>query len=203
MKRIGIFSGVFDPVHAGHISFALTAIERAKLDKVYLLVETKPRHKRGVSHMGHRVAMARLATGHYPKLGVLELPDQQFSVSKTLPRLKQRFANDELVLMIGSDVLMHMPEWPHVDQLLSQVELVVARRQNISTQEIRQLVQNLPLQTQKLHTILAPSPTVSSELIRAAVGRGKITDLLPSIRAYVADNWLYVSPSASSSRSSS
>lgn len=33
-KKIGIFSGTFDPVHPGHISFALDAAKAAGLNKV-------------------------------------------------------------------------------------------------------------------------------------------------------------------------
>ncbi|MEI9913739.1 MAG: adenylyltransferase/cytidyltransferase family protein [Candidatus Saccharibacteria bacterium] len=38
-RKIGIYAGSFDPIHLGHITFALQAIEQAGLDKVYFLPE--------------------------------------------------------------------------------------------------------------------------------------------------------------------
>ena len=82
MSKVGIFSGTFDPVHAGHIAFALEAMESAGLDKVYFLPESMPRRKSGVTHYAHRLAMLELALKPYNKLSILELPDKQFSVVK-------------------------------------------------------------------------------------------------------------------------
>jgi len=203
-KRIGIFSGVFDPVHAGHIGFALEAARKANLDTVYLLIEAKPRRKAGVTHLAHRLAMAKLATVAHAKLEVLELPDSQFSVSKTLPRLKKRFPGDELVLLVGSDTLEHMAQWPLIDRLLEQMELVVGCRFDTPSQLVKQLISTLPAKPQKLHILLSPYPQFSSGQIRQAIKTHHDTSqVLPSLRTYITNNWLYVSPSASSSRSSS
>jgi len=203
-QRIGIFSGVFDPVHAGHLGFALAAIEKAKLDKVYLLVEAKPRRKTGVTHVAHRLAMARLAVAHHPTLSILELPDSQFSVAKTLPRLKCLFPKDRLVLLAGSDMLEHMPDWPLIRQMLEQVGLVVGRRHNIAEPVVKQLITALPTKSKDIYIITSPSPEAASRNIREAIRHNKdVASALPSLRNYITDNWLYVAPSASSSRSSS
>src|SRR6185295_10705588 len=106
MKRIGFFSGTFDPIHKGHIAFALQALEAAELDRVYFMPEAKPRRKEGMTHYGHRVAMLRLALRPHKNLKVLEVPDRQFSVQRTMPRLKTRFKNDQLFLLMGSDAAM-------------------------------------------------------------------------------------------------
>jgi nicotinate-nucleotide adenylyltransferase len=70
-NRIGIYSGTFDPVHSGHISFALQSLKAAKLDKVYFLPERRPRNKQQVEHFGHRVAMLKRAIKPYPEFNVL------------------------------------------------------------------------------------------------------------------------------------
>ena len=94
MSRIGVFSGSFDPVHKGHIAFALEAAKTAKLEKVYMAPEIKPRRKPGITHFAHRVAMLKLAVRSQPKLEVLELPDKYFLPQKTLAQLRQRFPGD-------------------------------------------------------------------------------------------------------------
>ena len=70
-NRVGILSGSFDPVHKGHIAFAIDAMKQAKLDEVYFLPEVKPRRKPGVSHVSHRIAMLQIATRPYEKIKIL------------------------------------------------------------------------------------------------------------------------------------
>src|SRR5258708_32608937 len=102
-KTIGILSGSFDPIHAGHISLALAALEKADLQAVYFLPEPLPRRKTGVTHIAHRIAMLTRALQAFPQLQVLELPDRQFTIARSLPRLKQRFAGRDLCFIMGSD----------------------------------------------------------------------------------------------------
>lgn len=202
MKKVGIFSGVFDPVHKGHIAFALAAIKEAKLDRVYFLVEAKPRRKTEVTHVAHRIALARLATSPHNQLEVLELPDARFSVAKTLPRLKQKFPKDGLFLLMGSDMLEHLPDWPLVDRLLEETELVVGLRQTTDLPTTRRLIANLSIKPTKIHLMKSPEPNISSGQIRQALlGGKKTTGLLPSTTAYVKKHWLYASPSNTNSSS--
>src|SRR4051812_5853101 len=89
--RIGIYAGTFDPVHAGHMSFALHARQMAGLDEVYFLPERTPRHKPQAEHYGHRVGMLRRAIRPYNNLAVLELVDKHFTVQRTMLGLRQVF----------------------------------------------------------------------------------------------------------------
>src|SRR3982751_4027627 len=111
-SRIGIYAGTFDPVHAGHIAFALQAMERADLDSLCFLPERRARTKQGVEHFGHRVAMLRRATQPHPKFSVLELDDVSFTVERTLPALYKRFPQTQLIFLFGSDAVEQLPNWP-------------------------------------------------------------------------------------------
>ncbi|HEU5121705.1 MAG TPA: adenylyltransferase/cytidyltransferase family protein, partial [Candidatus Saccharimonadales bacterium] len=62
MRRIGIYSGTFDPVHYGHIAFAASAIRACNLDEVVFLPEPQPRYKAGVTDIAHRLALLTMAT---------------------------------------------------------------------------------------------------------------------------------------------
>lgn len=202
MKRIGIYAGSFDPVHDGHIGLALAAANKAKLDEVYFLPERSHRLKRGVTHMAHRVAMLKLATEGHAKLKVLELPDRQFSVAKTLPRLNQMFPKDQLLLLIGSDLLVHMVEWPLVDRLFSRMGVVVGLRQNFSMTKASQILRQLPIGSEQTVVIKSPYAAISSAHIRNKLLANKKTKGLNSeVQNYIKANWLYASPSNSSSAS--
>lgn len=126
MTRIGIYAGTFDPVHNGHIKFALLAIKSYGLEKVVFLPEKLPRFKTKVSPLKHRIAMLRVAIQTYKNLEILELPDEQFSVSETLPKIRAKFAGAQLFLLVGSDVSERIQTWPGWQELLKSAELVVA-----------------------------------------------------------------------------
>src|SRR6185436_19512858 len=145
MRRVGIFAGSFDPVHKGHISFALQAIEAAKLDRVVFVPDPLPRRKPAITHIAHRTAMLKLGLTGHTKLGLLELPDKHFTVASSLPRLNKAFPGDELLLLTGTDVLEHISIWPLVTTMLSRVGLVVAARGRVDEQHAHKLIGNLPV----------------------------------------------------------
>jgi nicotinate-nucleotide adenylyltransferase len=193
-KRIGIYSGTFDPVHAGHVGFALQAMQSAGLDAVFFLPERRPRGKAGVEHFGHRVAMLRRAVKPYQNLGVLELEDVGFSIATTLPRLRTRFPKAELVFLVGSDVATHMQVWPNVEQLFKQSELVVGVRSGSDIAVMKEQVSGWRLQPLQTMVIESHAAAVSSGLIRDALRkRTYVPGLLKSVERYSNRNWLYVS----------
>ncbi len=129
MKKIGIYSGVFDPVHHGHISFAQKALKELGLDKVYFLVEPNPRRKDKASDIKHRLNMMWLALKDQKDLELLQLDHGTFSVKETLPWLEEKFEDAKLHLLMGTDLFNHLPTWDGFDHLKNKVEFVVAQRQ--------------------------------------------------------------------------
>ena len=191
-RRVGIYSGTFDPVHAGHIAFALQAATAAGLNRVYFVPERAPRGKRHVTHYAHRVAMIRRATRPYMQLEVLELEDKTFSVAHTLPRLRRDFPQSELVYLCGSDVIAHMAQWPHVARFLQQVELCVGRRGNETQLSIEQMLKTLPPPL-RVTFFDSHAPAVSSSQVRAALREKRgVRGLLASVKVYAAQEWLYL-----------
>lgn len=193
MSKIGIFSGTFDPVHKGHVSFALEAAKTAGLDKVYFLPEAVPRRHSGVTHYAHRVAMLRLAIKPYKSLGILDLPDKQFSVNRTLPRLQKKFPDADLHLLLGSDVVQYLGSgaWPSTDTLLKSMKLVVGMRTGEDTDLMIASLQDL-VPDRSFHIVMTNAPHASSSDVRAALQRGDSHDnALISLEKYIKQNWLY------------
>lgn len=194
MKRIGIFSGTFDPVHKGHISFALQAMELAGLDEVVFLPESKPRHKHDVTHYSHRISMIKLAVAGDSRLDVLELPDKQFSVATSLPRLIKKYPDAQLLLLIGTDVLSHISVWPHTRTLLKKMGLVVACRGEKDERQAFQLLGQLPIEPPESHVLVSNFKAVASRDIRDAIKTGDKPDgMIESVAQYASDNWIYTS----------
>jgi nicotinate-nucleotide adenylyltransferase len=192
-QRIGMYAGTFNPVHAGHIAFALQAMKAAKLDKIYFLPERRPRHKAAVEHFGHRVAMLKRASRPYPKFGVLELDDVSFTIKRTLPKLERMFPDADVVMLVGSDTVTHMAEWPLIDQLCLRTELIVGIREGSSESEVMQIIGSWNIQPMKAHVFTSHAPQVSSHSVREALRARKYTQgLLASVSRYSDHHWLYV-----------
>lgn len=192
-RKIGILPGTFDPVHAGHIDFALAALAACQLDRVVLLPETTPRDKTAVAGLAERVAMLKLAINVDSRLEVVVLKSSPFTAEQTLPELRQLYPGDELTLLLGSDVAYGLVQkWPGLEVLLKEMRLAVGLRIGDQKQEIEDILADL---SQQWHLaprnlcILSPRPQVASTKVRA--GDHEITDLDPSVAAYITTHKLY------------
>ena len=194
MRRIGIYAGSFNPVHAGHIAFALQALDAARLDKIYFLPERRPRYKTDVEHFGHRTAMLTRALKPYPEFDQLELVDISFTVERTLPQLKKRFKNAQLVFLLGSDVMPSVINWPKSEHLLEDSEFVVALRQGDDAEKLMDELSEWPVPPRNLIVFESFAPSVSASDVREALRRRKSAKgLLKSVERYSNRHWLYVS----------
>jgi len=192
--RVGIYAGTFNPVHAGHVAFALQSLQAADLDMVYFMPERRPREKETVEHFGHRMAMLRKVIQPHPQLGVLDLVDVNFSVQRTLPQLKKEFPEAQLVFLMGSDVAPSVSQWPHAAQLLKDSELVIGVRSGDDTEGLKTMIANWKPQPLAATIFDSYAPAVSSRVIREAMQkRQPAHGLLPSVQRYSDHHWLYVS----------
>lgn len=144
-QKIGIYSGVFDPVHHGHISFAQKAINQLGLDKVYFLVEPEPRYKKSATNIRHRLNMMWLALRDHKHMQLLELDHDTFSVKQSLPWLQQRLEDAELFLLMGSDAFKQLHNWPGFAQLQQAVHFVVGQRDEDDTTKVP--IEHTPITT--------------------------------------------------------
>jgi nicotinate-nucleotide adenylyltransferase len=196
--KIGIFAGAFDPVHSGHIFFALEAIKTAKLDKVIFLPERRPPRKQGVEHFGHRTAMISQAIKPYDKLELLELPDMFFNATRTLPQLRKKFPASELFFLVGSGNVkgMNRANWSEdsIERYFKAGNLIIALREEDDLASLKHSLASLPAAPKKIAIISTPNKAISSSKIREALRDNKTAvGLLPSVYRYVKNQWLYVS----------
>jgi nicotinate-nucleotide adenylyltransferase len=193
VKKIGIFAGTFDPVHNGHLAFAEAALKQG-LDKVMFLVEPRPRRKQGVRALEHRIAMVQAAIKDHPKLGTIVLEQARFTPHETLPALQARFKGYRLVLLFGDDVIAHIAHWPHVEELVSSVELMIASRHG----KAQQLHENMETLHKVRHLkftygfVDPRCPEISSSKLRAMLRRRQQPQDIPDVvYRYIKSHRLY------------
>jgi len=185
--RVGIFSGTFDPVHRGHVAFALAALKQCRLDKIVLLPERSPRGKLGVSDFKHRLHMLRLAVRPHRKLHVLTLADAQLTVQESLPQLQAKYPGAQLVMLLGSDVVQTFGfRWPGLAALLGSVELAISTRAGESEAALREFLDLLDL---PLTATFVNGP--HAHLSATEVRQGNLQGIEPLVRDYIEQNQLY------------
>lgn len=191
-KKVGFYSGSFDPIHLGHITFALQAVKQNKLDIVYFLPEVKPKGKDIYEPIGHRVAMIKEAVKPHPKLDILELSDKSFNVAKTFTKLQYLFEGSELYFLFGSDKLLNMPAWPYFEKMNNEAHLIIGSRFGTHMSDLRQIAKKSNFKN--ISFIQTLTPNVSSTLIRESLFNDlKPEGLLTSVRRYINHHWLYIS----------
>ncbi|HET7673643.1 MAG TPA: adenylyltransferase/cytidyltransferase family protein [Candidatus Saccharimonadales bacterium] len=140
MKHIGVFAGVFDPIHLGHTNFVKQTIDKHGLDKMFILVEKNPRYKQCLASYEDRIKMAELALEDIPQAEIYEGRNESFPISSNLPAIKSANPTASIFLLLGDDVAEHIDEWQDAEELLRGVELVVAKRgQNSAYSKISSL----------------------------------------------------------------
>ena len=130
--KIGIYGGTFDPPHLGHMEAARAAAAVLGLDRVCFVPAFLPPHKvlpdDGVAP-GDRLAMAALMadglcleTGR-PDLAradpiELDRGGKSYTVD-TLRAFRDRFPEDELWLLMGTDMFLTLQDWREPEAIMS------------------------------------------------------------------------------------
>ena len=117
MERIGIYGGSFNPPHVGHIQAAKQAVHALQLSKLYVIPAGVAPHKELPPNSPtpeQRLQMLRIALADCPNVEVsaMELERQGASYTyETVLTLKQQHPEDELVLLMGTDMFLSFPTW--------------------------------------------------------------------------------------------
>ena len=176
------------------MAFAEKALKDRHLDKIFFLVEPRPRRKQGVRALEHREAMLRLAISDHEAFGMILLEQANFSVESTLPKLQALFEGAKIYMLLGEDVFAHMNSWPHVEQLLKTVSFIVGTRAGDET-KMKQYLQTVEkTRGIQFDTVFLATghQSVSSSKIRLSLKRNQQPKgLLPKTQDYIQQNGLY------------
>jgi nicotinate-nucleotide adenylyltransferase len=132
MGPFGVFGGMFDPIHYGHLRTAHELHELLGLDTVTFVPAGDPPHRAApLADAATRLAMVRAATVDDPRFAVddreLRRPGPSYTVL-TLEELRVERGDQPLVLIMGMDAFAGIERWHRVASLLSLAHVVVALR---------------------------------------------------------------------------
>lgn len=193
---ICIYGGSFDPIHKGHIKIALDAIDYFNFQKLIFMVSYEPPHK--ASHnvtFNHRYNMVNLAIKNYDNLEVTDIENNGSQLSYTynsLKTLKEKYENDNLYFLVGSDIFATIKTWYKYNELFDLATFVVGLRHENSFDN---MINNIPndiknLINNKIKLFNMDAIDISSSKIRENIK--KYLDYLPeNVAEYIIENNLY------------
>jgi nicotinate-nucleotide adenylyltransferase len=133
LKPIGVFGGVFDPVHYGHLALAREAADRLDLAEVRFVPANVPPH-RGQPHASaeQRVQMLKLAISGNPCFVLDQREILREGASYTVDSLNAIRAEvggkKPLCLLMGADAFAGLASWHRWNKLFELAHIVVAQR---------------------------------------------------------------------------
>ena len=203
--KIGVYGGTFNPPHLGHVTAARAVFELLKLDLLLLVPDGQPPHKMlppGSPTPEQRLEMTRLA-GEQLGLGErvrtldLELKREGRSyTAETLRQLHQQYPEDELWLLMGTDMFLTLQAWREPGEILSLAGIAAFGRTEEDTEELFSVQRDYLYRTYlqaRIFTLTIPGVVdVSSTELRTMLARGEGGNLLPpAVYGYILREGLY------------
>jgi nicotinate-nucleotide adenylyltransferase len=186
--KTGVFGGLFDPPHIGHLIIAQHVLEEFRLQKILFVPSGNPPHKTDYSRYDDRYTMTGLAVEDNEMFTASDVEraftDKTYTI-EVIRRLHKE-TNDELYLMIGSDQWQEIETWKDPEELFRGCRVVVMRRPNYDISKEARFFDRIMVST-------APLIDISSTMIRARIRKGlSVKYLLKSaVYSYIKANGLY------------
>jgi nicotinate-nucleotide adenylyltransferase len=136
MRPFGVFGGMFDPIHYGHLRTAHELHELLGLEAVAFVPAGEPPHRATpLADAAARLEMVRAAVGDDPHFMVDDRELRRAGPSYTILTLEELRAErgaQPIVLIVGMDAFAGIDLWHRVAELMSLAHIVVARRPEAS-----------------------------------------------------------------------
>ena len=203
--KIGVYGGTFNPPHLGHVTAARAVFELLKLDLLLLVPDREPPHKAlpaGSPTPEQRLEMTRLAgeqLGLGDRVQVLDLELKRTGrsyTSDTLAQLKERYPEDELWLLMGTDMFLTIQTWHEAEKILSLAGIATFGRTEADTEALFSVQRDYLYRTYpqaRIFTLTIPGVVdVSSTDLRIMLAKGEGVNLLPpAVYGYILREGLY------------
>ncbi len=175
--RVGIYGGVFNPPHHGHLVAAQEAHTQLELDVVVWVPVGDAPHRVIEDDPGAEVRfeMVELAIGADERFRVSRIEVDREGPSytvDTLRELREQGPEDELFLILGGDQAAALASWHEPAEVMSLATIAVFERATASFNSIGITLARLPGH-EKLRLLQMPRIDISSTMVRRRARDGK------------------------------
>jgi nicotinate-nucleotide adenylyltransferase len=189
--RIALIGGSFNPPHLGHLLLAARVLATHEPSEVWLAPVVSHAFGKPLAAFEDRFAMTELAVasvagGGTPRLVASRAEQDAARAGSTgttvelLRFLRAKRPGDELLLVVGADILLEKHRWANFDEVERLAKLVVVNRAGHPT----------------VPGGGVPLPEISSTVLRERLGKGEpVPDLVPAaVERYLRAKQLYATP---------
>jgi len=192
--KVGLFGGTFDPPHNGHLEIARAAIRVFSLNKLIFIPANISPTKTSEIHADpvHRLAMLKLTLQNEPDCEISTIEIERGGISYSIDTIRaikyqMGLERENLFFLVGADSLIEFHTWRQPEDILQEVQVVVARRPGFDLSQVK---------SEYLDKVLffdAPLIPFSSSDIRQIVKNGGRIDAFvpPAVAEYIRQNELY------------
>lgn len=203
--KIGIYGGTFNPPHLGHITAAKAVFQLLELDRLLLIPAGIPPHKampEGSASADQRLEMTRLAGEQLDLGGKVQVLDLELKregrsfTADTLETLKKQYPDDELWLLMGTDMFLTLQAWKAPEKILNLAGIAAFGRTEEDTEELFAVQREYLCKTYpqaRIFTLTIPGVVdISSTELREKLAKGEGSHFLaPAVYGYILREGLY------------
>lgn len=187
--RIGIFGGSFNPPHKMHKNIALNLIKNNYIDKVIYVPTGNKYEKTDLLDSTHRYNMIKLMISDVNNLEVsdYELKNTLTYTYQTLDYFKEKYPNDEIYFICGSDNLKEITTWKNYEYILNNFKILVIKRNDDNLDDILQKINGENIEVANIEL-----DNISSTFIRKNIKNENLLSYIDkNVLEYIEKNYLY------------
>jgi nicotinate-nucleotide adenylyltransferase len=185
---LGLYGGVFDPPHLGHVELARCAKEQLSLSRLLVLVSADPGHKRVETPAEVRLRLTRAA-----------FPDDDVQLDPTPRTVDLLQAHPEWhdpLFLIGADEFRDFPDWKEPAEVLRLARLAVATRPGFPQGQLDAVLAQLDDPERIRFFEIEPLPISSRDLRARLVAGEDVSSELPlAVAEIIRSEGVYIAPS--------
>ena len=193
--KIGIFGGSYNPPHKMHLDIANQLIEKNYLDKIiFVPTGMKYEYKNNLIENEHRYHMIELMIQNYNNYYVsdYELKEDVVYTYQTMDYYKEKYKEDEIYFICGTDNLSYIEKWKRGEYLLENNKFLVISR---DSNELKPILENLKDYQKNIIVTDVTPMNISSTDIRKWIQENNIEEakkyLDEEVLDYILENNLY------------
>ncbi len=199
-----MFGGTFDPIHLGHTTVAIAAVEHIGAERVVFIPAKRSPLKQSFPEASDedRLKMIALAIAGHKRFEVSDCELTKSEPSYTLETVRQFQADcgsdTSVYWLVGADSLDDLPHWHRVVDLIDECNVSVMYRGGYEPPDFSRFEPIWgPERVGKLERNAVPTPSIdiSSTEIRRRLAMGcEVADMLhPKVADYIRERRLYQS----------
>ena len=174
--KIGIFGGSFNPPHKMHRKIVNELLKQHYVDKVvFVPTGSKYEYKHNLIDDDKRLAMLKIITDDSRmEVSDYELKDYEVHTIDTLAYFKDKYPNDDIYFICGTDNLSYIDKWVNGYGILNNYKIIVINREG---DDINELLDKYNEYKDNIIIASVPLCNMSSTKIRDLIKRRKKDEL--------------------------